>query len=122
MENVIIVAILAVILFFAVKSTIKHMKGEGECCGGPKEPKAKKKKLEGPIVAEKILHIYGMHCVNCQNRIEKALNQMEGVSAKVNLEKNIAVVTMDRNISDEILKITVENLDFKVTEIETKEV
>ena len=118
MENVIIIAILAVVLFFAVKSSIKHMKGEGDCCGGPKEPKVKAKKLEGPVTAQRVLHIHGMHCVNCQNRIEKALNQLDGVSAKVNLEKNIAKVTMDREVSDEVLKTTVENLDFKVTGIE----
>lgn len=34
MSDVIIILILIVILGFAVKSSIKHFKGEGACCGG----------------------------------------------------------------------------------------
>ena len=34
MVNVIIVLILVILLSFAVKSSIRHFKGEGACCGG----------------------------------------------------------------------------------------
>jgi len=52
MVNVIIVLILVILLSFAVKSSIRHFKGEGACCGGGsgtvKTKKPKKKKLDGP--------------------------------------------------------------------------
>lgn len=32
--NLIAIAIVAVILFFAVRSSIRHLHGEGGCCGG----------------------------------------------------------------------------------------
>lgn len=32
--NLIVIAIVAVILFFAVRSSIRHLHGEGGCCGG----------------------------------------------------------------------------------------
>lgn len=122
MENIIVVAILAVILVFAVRSSVKHFRGEGGCCGGSKVPKAKPKKLNGPKVAEKIIHIEGMHCENCKNRIEKTLNQMDGVAAKVDLGKKIARVSLEKHVADEVLKNAIEKQDFKVTGIETKEV
>ena len=121
MENIIVVAILAVILVFAVRSSMKHFRGEGGCCGGGKVPKAKPKKLNGPKVAEKIIHIEGMHCENCKNRIEKTLNQMDGVAAKVDLGKKIARVSLEKQVADEVLKNAIEKQDFKVTGIETKE-
>ena len=37
--------------------------GEGGCCGGgDSEPKQKKKKLAGEVIATKIISIEGMHC------------------------------------------------------------
>ena len=50
MVNVIIVLILVILLSFAVKSSIRHFKGEGACCGGGsgtvKTKKPKKMKLD----------------------------------------------------------------------------
>lgn len=49
MVNGIIILILIVLLCFGIKSSIKHFKGEGACCGGGsgsvKTRKPKKKKL-----------------------------------------------------------------------------
>ena len=33
MENIVIIAIIAILLLVGVKSMIKHFKGEGGCCG-----------------------------------------------------------------------------------------
>lgn len=119
MGNIIIGMILAVIVCFAVRSSMRHFKGEGGCCGGGSVPKPKKKKLEGTKLAQKRIYIEGMHCENCKNRVESCLNQVEGVVAKVDLKKNIAIVSISRRIEDEELKRVVEGIDFKVTEIET---
>ena len=61
--------------------------------------------------------IEGMHCENCEIRVANALNRLENVACKVNLKKKTAVVSYSAEISDEILKETVERLGYEVTEI-----
>lgn len=116
-STMIILLIIAVIVVFAIKSSIKHMKGQGGCCGGEDTSKPKKKKLDNPIVATKVITIEGMHCDNCKNRVEKAINSLDGAVGKVNLNKKIATVSMSSVIDDDILKSVIESLDFKVIDI-----
>ncbi len=69
-------------------------------------------------LAEKTLLIEGMMCEHCENTVKTALEGIEGVeSADVSHEKNRAVVTLSRDISDGILKNAVEAQDYRVTEI-----
>lgn len=52
------------------------------------------------------LKIEGMMCMHCQKHMTDALNEMEGVSAEVDLEKGMAYVTAEREISmDEFEKV-----------------
>jgi copper chaperone len=122
MGTVIILLILAVIIVLAIRSSMKHYRGEGGCCGGGSEPKPKKKKLEGNKVAEKIIYIEGMHCENCRRSVERQLNEIDGIVANVNLKKNLAVVSMSRQVEENELREAVEKADFKVAKIEDKEV
>ena len=73
--------------------------------------------LTGPKIGEKTMHIEGMHCENCKNRVERAINRIDGAVAKVNLRKKIAVVSYDRELSDEDLRRAVEEEDYKVVSI-----
>jgi len=115
-EDWIIVVVLIVILIPAVISSIKHMKGEGACCGGPKE-KVPKKRLPGkPRVVYKV-EIEGMHCNNCKNRIEKYLNEIPGVVSSVKLSRNMGTVKVYDDTSESLIKETIEGLDFKVKNI-----
>lgn len=118
MENYIIVGILLVVIVLALYSSRKHFKGEGGCCGGGGEVKTKKKKLSEPVVAVKVIHIEGMHCEHCKNRVERQINELDGAAARVDLKKKTAVVSMSREISDEELKAAVEAGDYQVTGIE----
>ena len=118
MATVIIVVILVVIAALAAKNSIKHFKGEGGCCGGGSVPKTKNKKLQGSIIAKKTIYIDGMHCDNCKNKVEKNINQIDGAVAKVNLRRNIAVVSMDWHISDTELLEAVKQANYTVTKIE----
>lgn len=117
MSTVIIILILVVIVILSIKSSLKHFKGQGGCCGGSDSRKPKKKKLDNPIVATKIITIEGMHCDNCKNRVEKAINSLDGAVGKVNLNKKIATVSMSNPITDDTLKSVIESLDFKVIDI-----
>ncbi len=121
MGDLVIIAAVAVGLIFGVRATIKHMKGQGGCCGGGKVPKTAKKTLAGKKIGEKIVTIRGMHCENCKNSVERQLNWIDGAAAKVNLRQNRAVVAMDRMVSDEELTAAVEKAGFGVERIEFKE-
>ena len=69
---------------------------------------------------KKIIKIEGMHCEKCSGRVEKTLNAIGGVSAKVSLAKKIAVVSITGSVTDEALKDAVEKLGFSVVEIADK--
>ena len=92
------------------------------CCGGGGELRPEHKKLDGPVTEEKIISIDGMSCENCRNRVERAINKIDGASARVNLRKKEAVVSLDRKIDDETLKNAVESAGYKAVSVKTREV
>ena len=49
--------------------------------------------------------------------VMEAIDKIEGASAKVNLKKEEAVVSYDREIDDDNLKKAVEEAGFKVVDI-----
>ena len=114
--NIIIVVLLVIILIPAIRTSLTHMKGEGDCCGGPKE-KVPKKKIDGQKLGDYIVQIEGMHCQNCKNRIERKLNELDGVVSKVNLEKKEARVSYYQQVDQATICDVIERLDFKVVSI-----
>ncbi|WP_297957128.1 heavy-metal-associated domain-containing protein [uncultured Ruminococcus sp.] len=118
MGNVIIVAVLAMILIFALKSSLKHLKGEGGCCGGGSTIKEPDKKLSGTVINTKVFKIDGMHCESCTSRVKRAINSIDGVSAKLDLRKKQAVVKYDKEVADETLVKEIENLGYKVIAVQ----
>ncbi|CCX58026.1 heavy-metal-associated domain-containing protein [Blautia hydrogenotrophica] len=112
--NIVIVVVLAVVILAGLRGSFKHLRGEGSCCGGESTVKPKKKKLTGQIVNQKEIRIEGMRCVNCQNRVTEALNEIEGLSAKVSYKRKNAQLKMERQVSDEEIKKAVEHAGYKV--------
>ena len=49
MANVIVVAVVIVLLGFALKGTLKHLKGESPCCGGGDTIIIEDKKLDDVV-------------------------------------------------------------------------
>ncbi len=69
-------------------------------------------------MATKTMMIEGMMCGHCEMTVKKALEAIDGIeSAEVSHEKGSAVVTLSGDVSNEILKKTVEDKDYKVTSI-----
>lgn len=116
MENIIIIGILIIAVVIGVIYTVKHFKGESSCCGGGSSVKAKKKKLKN-VIARKTVTIEGMTCDHCKNRVERVLNEMEGVAGKVNLSKKQAIASMETEVSDDALRAVIEKAGYKVVEI-----
>ena len=83
-----------------------------------KRNKERKGKGKGEKMSEKTITIEGMHCPHCEATVKKSLEALEGVSeAKVSHEKGNAVVTLDKEVEDSVLKKAVEDKDFKVLDI-----
>ena len=66
----------------------------------------------------KTMNIKGMMCGHCEAAVKKALEALpEVASAEVSHEKGMAVVTLEKEIADDVLKKTVEDKDYEVVEI-----
>ena len=57
----------------------------------------------------KTIHIDGMMCTHCTGRVEKALNDLPGVEATVDLDSKSAAVTCTPDVSDDTLRQAVED-------------
>ena len=66
----------------------------------------------------KTLHIEGMMCAHCQAHVEKALNAIDGVEAKVNLETKTATLTLSKDVSDDVLRGAVTEAGYEVVSIQ----
>lgn len=67
----------------------------------------------------KTMKIEGMMCGHCEAAVKKALEAVAGVeTAEVSHETGTAVVTLNAEVADEVLKKAVEDKDYKVTEIQ----
>lgn len=68
---------------------------------------------------KKTMKIEGMMCCHCEATVKKALEALDGVtSAEVSHENGTAVLELSRDVSDDLLKKTVEDKDYKVTGME----
>lgn len=115
MINYIIIAVLVVVLAFCIRSSAKHFRGEGGCCGGSTY-KARRKKLDH-VAAKRVFAVEGMSCQNCVNRVMEAVNSIEGASGVVNLKKGLVTVSMEHPIEDETIKKAIEKAGYHVTGI-----
>lgn len=115
MSTVIICIVLALIIIFAIVNSAKHFRGEGGCS----DIKVKKKKLAN-VKETLVISIEGMTCKNCSMRIQNKLNEMDNVSADVNLHKKQAVVEIEDGVLQEDIKSAIERLGYTVTNIEKK--
>ncbi len=67
---------------------------------------------------EKTLKIEGMMCMHCEMHTKNALEAIDGVTkAEVSHKTGTAVVTMQKEIPDETLKLAVTNQGYSVTDI-----
>lgn len=67
---------------------------------------------------KKTLKIEGMMCGHCEMHTKNALEALEGVAkAEVSYKTGTAVVTLEKEISDDVLKQTVAGQGYQVTEI-----
>ena len=66
----------------------------------------------------KVMKIEGMMCSHCTGRVDKALNAIDGVSAKVSLEDKCAYLTLSKEVSDQTLTQAVVDAGYEVVSIQ----
>ena len=115
MDNYIIIAVIVVIAFFAVRTILKR-KGRKGCCGSGSDYKPRKKKLKN-VIATKVFAVDGMHCEKCANRVTEVVNDITGVAGVVDLKKGIVTVSYEQEVADELIKARIERVGYTVTEI-----
>ena len=68
---------------------------------------------------KKTLNVEGMMCGHCEARVKKALEALPEVDeAVVSHEAGTAIVTLNAEVADDVLKKAVEDQDYKVTGIQ----
>lgn len=67
---------------------------------------------------KKIISIEGMHCQHCSGRVEKTLQEIDGVKkVKVDLKKKLAEVELSKEIEDKVFVDAIDDAGFEVVEI-----
>lgn len=115
MENIIILLIIAVLAVIGVVSARKHFRGEGGCCGGGGDYVPRKKLSQ--VIGKKTVTVEGMTCEHCKARVERAINDLDGLAAVVKLKKKQVQVSMARDASDEEIRAAIERAGYHVTGI-----
>ncbi len=100
---------------------IRGRKGKhGGSADGPGNYNSEKNRKEVKENMEKTMKITGMMCGHCEARVKKCLEALTEVDeAVVSHEKGTAVVRLNGDISDEVLKKAVEEQDYTVESIES---
>lgn len=102
----------------ALRLRLFHPKYAKTTTALPKEDIQKEPTHKEEIGMKKVLKIEGMMCNHCTGRVEKALNDLDGVTAEVSLEGKSATVTLSKEVSDETLVQTVTDAGYEVVDIQ----
>lgn len=106
--------------WFRMNDTVKDKKRKYQKAKQKVEEKVKEnvKEKEEETTMTKTMKIEGMMCGHCEAAVKKALEALDGVeAAEVSHEKGTAVVTLAKEVEDEVLKKTVEEKDYQVISI-----
>ena len=115
LEDYMIIGIVIVIAFLAIRTIVKR-RGRKGCCGSGSDYRPKKKKLKN-VIATKVFVVEGMHCEKCANRVTEVVNDIPGVAGVVNLKKGIVTVSYEQEVPDCQIKERIERVGYNVKEI-----
>lgn len=98
--------------------TVRKEREEGRKPEQEEDKKENQRKEKETKTMEKTMEIKGMMCGHCEAAVKKALEELPEVKlADVSHEKGTAVVTLQAEVADEVLKKTVEDKDYEVVSI-----
>ena len=116
MENTVILGIILVIAFFAIRTIVKRAGRKG-CCGSSAEYKPRKKKLKN-VITTKVFVVDGMNCEKCANRVTEVVNDIPGVAGVVDLKKGTVTVSYELEVPDEQITAKLQRVGYTVIGIQ----
>ncbi len=120
MATGIIIAVLIVVCVTAIKSYMNKL-AHGCCGAGSDDVKAAEKKTDlSEYKYKTTVHIGGMSCKNCAEKIANALNR-QGLYAEADYKSGIAEVYSASPVSDFTIRQTVIGLGYTVERTEENE-
>ena len=69
------------------------------------------------IIMKKTVKIEGMMCKHCVAHVTKALEAIDGVKPEVSLDDKAAYLTLEKEVSDEVIKAAITEAGYEVTGI-----
>ena len=108
---------LALLLVWAVRTTVRRSRKGGGCCGEHEETVKRasvsdRNRAHYPY--ETVLRIGGMTCDNCARKVENALNALPGTSAKVRIDTKTAIVRTKEAPDEALLRTAVSDAGYVV--------
>ncbi|MBQ6451317.1 MAG: heavy-metal-associated domain-containing protein [Solobacterium sp.] len=121
--TLVIILILVVIAVFAVRSMMQR--AESGCCSPGDKQTVKKVKVADTNKAnypyEAVLTVDGMTCSGCAQRVDNALNSVEGIWASTDLSAKKTLVRMKKKYEEKTLRDTVNQIGpYTVMSVEWK--
>lgn len=115
MKDYAILAVLLLVAFIGIIETVKHFTRKSGCCGSGGY-KMKKKRLKA-VKYQRRFSVQGMKCKNCAMRVEETVNDIAGVSGRVDLKKAVLAVSYESDVDDTVIISRLERLGYKVSRI-----
>ena len=116
MEKTIILIVIGIIAVFSIISYIKRMKS-GSCCSGEgtlnREKLKVKDKNKSHYPYKKVLNIGGMTCSHCARNIENNLNKIKNVYAKVDFDKEEAIILTKEELDNKIFEDAIKDSGYR---------
>ena len=123
--TIIIYIAAAALIVYGVYHTVQKFRGKAKdsCCGTPEVKSVRKvdDTNEDHYPYRYILSVDGMKCSGCASNVENALDNMEGVWAKVNLGRKEARVLAKSEYTNEDFSEALSQTAYKIVGFEAVE-
>lgn len=111
MGTAVILAILVIVVFIGIRSTVKR--AAGGCCGVGCE-KIRRIRPSDPdrshYLYEIELTVDGMMCEGCETRVSNALNQLNGVFAEADHSTGVVKVLLKEKVNESELENAINKI------------
>jgi len=123
MINIVIVALVVVVLFIAIRRAVGTWRQERDCCSGAKASGGSVTRTalvadtnEDHYPYRATFDVSGMHCANCAAHVEDALNAIPGTWATVDLDAQTALVRSKEQPDAQAYRTAVEAAGYGLAE------
>lgn len=103
MANIVVTVLIILLVVLICMPLIKRMISQEDCCGN-QQIKVSKKRLKKPV-GKYTLIVDGMYCKNCVKKVTEAINDIDGLAAKVSLARMEVVISYEKvPMKEEVIK------------------